>query len=240
MLIYPAIDIYQGKCVRLRQGDFASQNVYSDSPSTAASSFRDTGLTCLHVVDLEGAQAGHIVNWDALGSILEIDSIQIQVGGGIRTREDISRLFDAGAARVVIGSLAVESPHVVQEWIREFGTDQFVIAVDVRDGEVAHKGWLERAHLTASAFVHAMRRGGAVNFLCTDINLDGMLEGPNLELYRSLIKEFPSIRLIASGGVSQISDIENLAGVGCFAVVVGKALYEGRLTSDQLRRLSGS
>jgi len=238
MLIYPAIDIYQGNCVRLRQGDFASQNVYSDSPSTVARSFQDADLTCLHVVDLEGAKTGHIVNWDALGSILEITSIQVQVGGGIRIREDICRLFDAGAARVVIGSLAVESPHVVQDWIREFGTERFVIAVDVRDGAVAHKGWLERAHLTASVFVDTMARAGAASFLCTDINLDGMLGGPNLKLYRSLVMEFPSIRLIASGGVSQIADIESLAAVGCYAVVVGKALYEGKVTTDQLRRFT--
>lgn len=238
MLIYPAIDIYQGNCVRLRQGDFASQNVYSDSPSAVAQAFRDAGLASLHVVDLEGAKAGRVVNWDALGSILEIASIQVQVGGGIRTRQDICRLFDTGAARVVIGSLAVESPHVVQDWISEFGTERFVIAVDVRDGAVAHKGWLERAHLTPSAFVDAMARAGAASFLCTDINLDGMLAGPNLDLYRSLVEEFPSIQLIASGGVSQITDIENLAGVGCHAVVVGKALYEGRVSTEQLSRFA--
>jgi len=238
MLIYPAIDIYEGNCVRLRQGDFASQNVYSDSPSAVAQSFRDAGLTSLHVVDLEGAKEGHIVNWKALSSILEIASLQVQVGGGIRTRQDICRLFDGGAARVVIGSLAVESPHIVQDWIREFGTERFVIAVDVRDGAVAHKGWLERAHLTASTFVDTMTSAGAASFLCTDINLDGMLGGPNLELYRSLVVEFPSIHLIASGGVSQITDIENLAGVGCYAAVVGKALYEGRVTMEQLSRFA--
>ena len=238
MLIYPAIDIYQGNCVRLRQGDFASQNVYSDSPSAVARSFRDAGLSSLHVVDLEGAKAGHIVNWEALDSILEIGSLQVQVGGGIRTRQDICRLFDAGAARVVTGSLAVESPHIVQDWIREFGTERFVIAVDVRDGAVAHRGWLERAGLTPSTFVDAMARAGALSFLCTDINLDGMLGGPNLELYRSLVTEFPSIQLIASGGVSQITDIENLAGVGCYAAVVGKALYEERVTTEQLTRFA--
>jgi len=218
----------------LQQGDFASQNVYSDSPSDVARSFRDAGLTSLHIVDLEGAKAGYIINWKALSSILEIASIQVQVGGGIRTRQDICRLFDAGAARVVIGSLAVESPHVVQDWIREFGTEQFVIAVDVRDGAVAHKGWLEQAHLAPSTFIDTMARAGATSFLCTDINLDGMLGGPNLELYRSLVAEFPSIHLIASGGVSQITDIKSLSTIGCYAVVVGKALYEGRVTTDQL------
>jgi phosphoribosylformimino-5-aminoimidazole carboxamide ribotide isomerase len=238
MLIYPAIDIYQDHCVRLRQGDFASQNVYSDSPSITAQSFRDAGLTSLHVVDLEGAREGHVVNWEALDSTLEIGSLQVQVGGGIRTRQDICRLFDAGAARVVIGSVAVESPHIVQDWIREFGTERFVIAVDVRDGAVAYKGWLERANLTPSAFLEAMTQAGASSFLCTDINLDGMLGGPNLDLYRSLVTEFPSIHLIASGGVSQITDIESLAVIGCYAAVVGKALYEGRVTTEQLSRFA--
>lgn len=238
MLVYPAIDIYHGNCVRLRQGDFASQNVYSDSPSSVAQSFRDSGLISLHVVDLEGAKAGHIVNWEALQAILEITSLRVQVGGGIRTREDIIRLFDAGAARIVVGSLAVESPYIVEDWIREFGSDRFVIAVDVRDGAVAHKGWLERAQLTPPAFIEAMASAGAASFLCTDINRDGMLRGPNLELYRSLVTEFPSIRLIASGGVSQITDIEHLAGVGCYAVVVGKALYEGKVTTEQLAQFA--
>jgi phosphoribosylformimino-5-aminoimidazole carboxamide ribotide isomerase len=238
MLIYPAIDIYQGNCVRLRQGDFASQNIYSDSPSAIALSFRDAGLHSLHVVDLEGAKAGHIVNWDALGSILEIPSMQIQIGGGIRTRQDIGRLFDGGAARVVVGSLAVESPHIVQDWICEFGPDRFVIAVDVRDATVAHKGWLERAQLTPSTFIDAMMRAGAASFLCTDINRDGMLGGPNLELYRSLAAEFPSAHFIASGGVSQIADLSALSEGGCYAAVVGKALYEGNITTDQLIRFN--
>jgi phosphoribosylformimino-5-aminoimidazole carboxamide ribotide isomerase len=239
MLIYPAIDIYQGKCVRLRQGDFALQNIYSDSPSDVARAFGDAGLRSLHVVDLEGAKAGHIVNWAALDSILQLGTLQIQVGGGIRTVEDIRRIFDAGAARVVIGSLAVESPHVIQDWILRFGSERFVIAVDVRDGAVAHKGWLERAQLTPSVFIKSMMSAGATGFLCTDIELDGMLNGPNLELYQSLIAEFPAARFIASGGVAQIADLDRLAATGCYATVVGKALYEGRVTMDQIRRFPG-
>ena len=238
MLVYPAIDIYEGNCVRLRQGDFATQNIYSDSPSAVAGSFRDAGLTSLHVVDLEGAKEGRIVNWRALTSLLTLEGIQVQVGGGIRTREDIVRLFDTGAARVVIGSLAIESPHLVQDWIREFGTERFVIAVDVRGDAVAHKGWLEHAHLTPSTFIDTMMSSGAASFLCTDIHLDGMLGGPNLDLYRSLVAEFPSVRFIASGGVSQMTDLEHLAAVGCFAAVVGKALYEGRLTTEALNRFA--
>jgi phosphoribosylformimino-5-aminoimidazole carboxamide ribotide isomerase len=234
MLIYPAIDIFEGKCVRLRQGDFASQNVYSDSPAAVALAFRDAGLRTLHVVDLEGAKEGHIVNWGALGAILSTGQVQIQIGGGIRTRQDIGRLFDAGTARVVIGSLAVGSPQSVHEWMQEFGTERFVIAVDVRDGTVAHKGWLESAQCTPSSFVKSMIGIGARNFLCTDINLDGMLSGPNLRMYRDLTTEYPEVRFIASGGVSQLSDLDDLAGAGCYAAVVGKALYEGKITAEQL------
>ncbi len=239
MLIYPAIDIYEGKCVRLRQGDFADQNVYYDSPLDIARSFRDAGLSSFHVVDLEGAKKGQVVNWSALSKILNLDGIQVQVGGGIRTRDDMTRLLAAGAARVVIGSLAVKSPHVVQEWMVEFRSERFVIAVDIRGGAVAHKGWLERANLTPSTLIETMARSGALHFLCTDIDRDGMLAGPNVELYRQLHIEFPSLRFIASGGVSRMEDLEDLHAAGCAGVVVGKALYEGRMKTEDLARYSG-
>ena len=239
MLIYPAIDIYEGKCVRLRQGDFADQNVYSDSPSDIARSFRDAGLLSFHVVDLEGAKKGQVVNWSALSKILNLDGIQVQVGGGIRTRDDMTRLLAAGAARVVIGSLAVKSPHVVQEWMVEFRSERFVIAVDIRGGAVAHRGWLEHANLTPSTLIETMTRSGALHFLCTNIDRDGMLAGPNVELYRQLHIEFPSLRFIASGGVSRMEDLEDLHAAGCAGVVVGKALYEGRMKTEDLARYSG-
>ena len=239
MLIYPAIDIYQGKCVRLRQGNFAAQKIYSDSPPDVARSYLKDGLDFLHVVDLEGAKDGHVVNHETLHAILGIPGLKVQVGGGIRTREDVASLLQAGAARVVIGSLAVQSPHVVREWIREFQAERFVIAVDIRHGSVAHAGWLERADLTPSAFIDTMARAGAVRFLCTDIDRDGMLEGPNVELYSSLSNEFPTLRFIASGGVSDLEDIKKLQTTGCEGVVVGKALYEGHVKSEELAQLSG-
>jgi phosphoribosylformimino-5-aminoimidazole carboxamide ribotide isomerase len=239
MLIYPAIDIYQGKCVRLRQGDFAEQKVYSDSPVDVARSFLDEGLSFLHIVDLEGAKEGRIVNRRSIEAILRIPGIHAHVGGGIRTRDDISYLFIAGATRLVVGSVAVKSPHIVQDWLSEFRSERFVIAVDVRQGAVAHSGWLERANLTPSAFIDSMARFHATHFLCTDIDRDGMLAGPNPELYRSLKKEFPSLHFIASGGISQLADIQDLEGAGCSGAVVGKALYEGRLKSSDLASLSG-
>ena len=239
MLIYPAIDIYQGNCVRLRQGDFAAQKIYSGSPPDVARSYMEKGLDFLHIVDLEGAKQGHIVNHKTLNAILGIPGLRVQIGGGIRTREDVASLLQAGATRMVIGSLAVKSPHIIREWMREFQAERFVIAVDIRQGSVAHTGWLEKANLSPSTFIDIMAHIGAIRFLCTDIDRDGMLEGPNLELYSSLSTEFPSLQFIASGGVSDLADIQKLQATGCEGVVVGKALYEGRIKTEELAQLSG-
>ncbi len=238
MLIYPAIDIFQGKCVRLRQGDYASQKIYSESPVDVARSFVDNGLCHLHVVDLEGAKEGRIVNRSAIEAILRVPGVEAHVGGGIRSRTDVSYLFTAGATRVVVGSVAVKSPHVVQEWLSEFRSERFVIAVDVRNGSVAHSGWLEQANLTPSTFIESMSPYGAIYFLCTDIDKDGMLEGPNTTLYSTLSKEFPTFHFIASGGISRMSDIENMEKAGCWGAVVGKAIYEGHLDPTMLSQLS--
>jgi phosphoribosylformimino-5-aminoimidazole carboxamide ribotide isomerase len=238
MLIFPAIDIFQGKCVRLRQGDYASQKIYSDSPADAAQSFVESGLNYLHIVDLEGAKEGRIVNRKAIEAVLRVPGVRGQVGGGIRSRSDLSYLFTAGATRVVIGSVAVKSPHIAQDWLREFRSERFVIAVDVRNGFVAHSGWLAQGNLTASIFIDSMAQFGATYFLCTDIDKDGMLEGPNSELYASLSKEFPALHFLASGGISRITDIGNLESAGCWGVVVGKAMYEGHLNARELSRLS--
>jgi phosphoribosylformimino-5-aminoimidazole carboxamide ribotide isomerase len=236
MLIYPAIDIYQGKCVRLEQGDFGAQKVYSESPVDIARSFLEDRLTFLHVVDLEGAKEGHLVNRRSIEGVLGVPGVRAQVGGGVRTREDVSYLFIAGATRILVGSLAVKSPHIVQDWLREFQSERLVIAVDIRRGAVVHSGWLERANLTPSAFIDSMAHFGAIHFLCTDVERDGMLAGPNFGLYSSLATDFPSLQFIASGGVSQLTDIKDLEVAGCAGVVVGKALYEGRLKAKELAR----
>ena len=238
MLIYPAIDIFQGKCVRLRQGDYASQKIYSESPADVASSFVESGLNHLHIVDLEGAKVGRIVNRKAIEAILRVPGILAHVGGGIRSRNDISYLFTAGATRVVVGSVAVKTPHIVQDWLREFRSERFVIAVDVRKGSVAHSGWLAQANLTPEAFIDSMAEYGASYFLCTDIDKDGMLAGPNAELYSTLSREFPTLHFIASGGISHMSDVEGMEKAGCWGAVVGKAIYEGTLNLRELSRLS--
>jgi phosphoribosylformimino-5-aminoimidazole carboxamide ribotide isomerase len=236
MLIYPAIDIYQGKCVRLRQGDYGTQTVYSESPVDVARSFQESGLNHLHIVDLEGAKEGRVVNRKAIEAILNIPGLHTHVGGGIRARSDISYLFTAGATRVVVGSVAVKTPHIVEEWLREFQSERFVMAVDVRKGSVAHSGWLAQANLTPSIFIESIMKFGAVHFLCTDIDKDGMLKGPNADLYTALSKEFPAAHFIASGGISTIADIELVQQAGCSGAVVGKALYEGLLNPSDLAR----
>jgi phosphoribosylformimino-5-aminoimidazole carboxamide ribotide isomerase len=236
MLILPAIDLYNGKCVRLRQGNFNDQTIYSDSPTDIAQSFYNAGLTFLHIVDLEGAKAGRVKNWDAIKSILQIKNLRAQVGGGIRTTEDIQQLFEVGVTRVIIGSIAVQSPTLVKEWIQKFGGERIVIALDVKNGLVAYKGWQQNSDLSALAFSKQMMDLGAKQFLCTDIGRDGMLEGPNVQLYKELKTALPTIDLIASGGVSSINDIEAVKRIGCSGAIVGKAIYEGRVTLEELKR----
>lgn len=240
MLILPAIDLYNGKCVRLRQGDFEDQTVYSDSPADVARSFHDAGLTFLHIVDLEGAKAGRVKNWDAIKSILRSNVLQAQVGGGIRTTEDVQQLFEIGVTRVIIGSLAVQSPALVEEWIQKFGNDRMVIALDVKNGMVAYKGWQQSSDQSAGAFLKQMVDLGAKQFMCTDVGRDGMLEGPNVQLYKELKDVVPNIDLIASGGVSSLNDIEAVRNIGCSGVIVGKAIYEGKIKLEELKQREGA
>lgn len=237
MLIIPAIDIYDGKCVRLRQGDYGTQKVYSDSPADIAKAFCDAGLRFLHVVDLEGAQAGTIKNWTAIESILSLAGVEAQVGGGIRRKEDVQRLLHLGAKRVVVGSLAVKSPWHVGTWTTKFGASSIAIAIDTRGDVISYKGWLERSSKSPASLMKEMRAFGVRTFICTDIEQDGMLKGPNIELYKKLKLSFPDIELIASGGVSCADDIKALRNTQCSAVIVGKAFYEGRITLDELRVL---
>ncbi len=235
MLIIPAIDMYDGKCVRLRQGDYGTQKVYSDSPADMAKAFADAGLRFLHIVDLEGAKMGAIKNWSAIESILSLKGVEAQIGGGIRQKEDVQRLLQLGAKRVVIGSLAVESPWHIEAWTTKFGAASMAIAIDIRGNVIAYKGWLERSSRSPESLITEMRTFGVRTFICTDIEQDGMLQGPNLTLYKNLKSSFPDIELIASGGVSSMNDIKALRDIHCSGVIVGKAFYEGRVTLDELR-----
>lgn len=236
MLIFPAIDIFEGKCVRLRQGDYAAQTVYSGSPKEVAQSFLDAGLFRLHVVDLEGAKAGAVKNWRALESILSIHGVTVQVGGGVRKEEDVRRLLTIGVSRVIVGSVAVTSPSLVGEWLKTFGAERVAIALDIKEGQVAFGGWLKADGLSPHEFIDSMMKLGARTFICTDVERDGMLRGPNLPLYKQLTEAFPRLDFTASGGVSGVDDIRKLRHTKVRAVIVGKAIYEGRISLQELKQ----
>jgi phosphoribosylformimino-5-aminoimidazole carboxamide ribotide isomerase len=240
MLIIPAIDIFDGQCVRLRQGDYAQKTVYAAPPAEVAGQFAAAGFSSLHVVDLQGAKEKKIVNWDSLSSILALPGIEVEAGGGVRTTDDIRRLIDLGAERVVIGSVAAKSPELVEYWIQQFGAHRIVVGMDVKNGSVAISGWLEDSRRAPTDFILDLIRRGAERFVCTDISRDGMLGGVNSEFYTDLKSAFPSLTIIASGGISTLEDIYALKRANLAGVIIGKALYEGRLSLQDLAKVNGA
>jgi phosphoribosylformimino-5-aminoimidazole carboxamide ribotide isomerase len=240
MLIIPAIDIIDGKCVRLRQGDYEQKTIYAASPAEVARQFSDAGLRFLHIVDLEGAKEKRIVNWDSISSILNIPDLQIEIGGGIRTEDDIERLIDDGAARVVVGSVAAKSPELVESWIKKFGAERIVIGMDVKNGSVAVGGWLEDGNIDPVNFINNLIECGAKIFICTDISRDGMLGGVNIRFFQNLKSAFSNISIIASGGISTLDDIKKLKEEKLSGAIVGKAIYEGKISIDELAKMSGA
>lgn len=237
MLILPAIDIYNKKCVRLRQGDYSQKTEYSDSPQNVAQQFRDAGFHFLHIVDLEGAKEKRIVNWSTLEALAKLPNLSIEVGGGIRTTDDVDRLFNIGVKRIIVGSVAVHTPELVQQWIHSYGADRIVVGIDIKNDVVAIHGWQEKSSLHTTPFLQQMKKLGVRIFICTDIARDGMLAGPNTSLYKNLVTMNPESDIIASGGVSGASDIHELATTGVKGIIVGKALYEGKLSLSELAEL---
>jgi phosphoribosylformimino-5-aminoimidazole carboxamide ribotide isomerase len=240
MIIIPAIDIIQGKCVRLTKGDYAQQIVYNDNPVEVAKQFEAAGIKRLHIVDLDGAKAGSIVNLKVLENVAAATDLVIDFGGGVKTIQDVSNIFNAGAAMVTIGSLAVKQPALLEEWLMEFGTDRFLIGADVLDGKIKISGWLEDGGIRIFDFIGKMLSLGVTNIFCTDIAKDGVMEGPSVELYKNILEQHPEINLIASGGVSKIDDILVLNALGCTGAIVGKAIYEGKVPLNPLKDLSES
>lgn len=238
MEIVPAIDIIDGKCVRLTKGDYNACKTYSDSPLDMALRFQDAGLRRLHLVDLDGAKSRHIVNYPTLETIAGHTDLTIDFGGGIKSNQDLETALGCGAAMVTVGSTAVSDPDLMSRWIEDYGQEHIILGADARDGNISVNGWKEDSELTLSSFIRGYMQKGITQVLCTDINKDGMLQGPSTELYRSLLKEFPGIHLIASGGVGSIQDLTNLKEAGLPAAIVGKAYYEGRITLEQLARFS--
>ncbi len=234
MTIIPAIDIINGKCVRLTKGDYAQQKVYNENPVEVAKQFADAGLQRVHIVDLDGAKAGKIINLGVLESIASATNLVIDFGGGIKNINDVSNVFTAGASIATIGSLAVKHPEIVEEWLMEFGADKFLIGADVLEEKIKISGWLEDGGIDIFTFIGKMIGLGAHNIFCTDISKDGVMAGPSVDLYKKIIEQHPEINLIASGGVTTINDVVELKAIGCSGAIIGKAIYEGNITLQQL------
>ncbi|MGB2869099.1 MAG: 1-(5-phosphoribosyl)-5-[(5-phosphoribosylamino)methylideneamino]imidazole-4-carboxamide isomerase [Bacteroidota bacterium] len=236
MLVIPAIDILDGKCVRLRKGSYDDQTVYGNSPSDVASVFAKSGFPFLHLVDLDGAKQGSVRNWDALATILSLPGVEAEVGGGVRSEQDVHRLLDAGAQRIILGSIAMNDLALTKRLLRGFGDSSFAVAVDVRHGKMAHHGWLKESPQSPKTFLRSMMETGVKTFICTDIERDGMMQGPNLTWYEQLRDEFTGITLIASGGVASANDVNALEKTGVDGVIVGRALYEKTIALEELKK----
>ena len=234
--LIPAIDIIDGKCVRLSQGDYNTQKVYNESPLEVAKEFEANGIRRLHVVDLDGAKSSHIVNYKVLDQIAGHTSLTIDFGGGIKTDEDLTIAFEYGAQMVTLGSIAVKNPDLFKSWLHKYGAERIILGADVKDNRISVNGWKEESQQELLPFLDGYTQEGIRKVLCTDISRDGMLQGPSIDLYKQIMAQFPDMHLIASGGVSGLDDIIRLDEAGIPAVVFGKALYEGRITLMDLKR----
>jgi phosphoribosylformimino-5-aminoimidazole carboxamide ribotide isomerase len=230
----PAIDLIEGKCVRLTQGDYATSHVYAEDPVDMARRFEDMGFTRLHLVDLDGAKSRHVVNDHVLKAITRATKLIVDFGGGVKTDDDMSRVLDAGAEMVTCGSIAVTQPDTVLGWMERYGAEHLILGADVKEGKISINGWQEDSAYELMPFLQRYLDAGMMHVLCTDISRDGMLQGPATVLYGSIMKAFPHCRLIASGGVSCIEDILQLDKAGVPAVVFGKAIYEGKIDMKEL------
>lgn len=233
--IIPAIDIIDGKCVRLTQGDYAQKKNYSDHPLEVAKKFEDLGIKRLHLVDLDGAKSSHVVNLNVLEQIATNTSLTVDFGGGIKSEYDLRQCFDAGAKLVTVGSVSATNPEMVACWMTEFGIERFIIGADVKNEKICINGWKDEAKYDIYTFINKYVSLGCKQILCTDISKDGMLQGPSTTLYSSIVQRYPNVHLIASGGVGTIDDLRRLNDLGIPSVVFGKAYYEGRIRMEDLR-----
>ena len=236
MIIIPAIDIIDGKCVRLTQGDYEQKKIYNEHPLEVAKQFEDAGLTRLHLVDLDGAKAGAVKNWKVLEAIAGKTSLVIDFGGGIKKETDVQIVFDSGAAYATIGSLAVKDETTFVNWLSFFGANSFLLGADVKDEKIAVGGWLETTNIWVYDFIRKYVDHGVQQIFCTDVSKDGKLEGPSVDLYKSIIAQFPSLHFIASGGVATVDDLIQLKEIGCKGAIVGKAIYENRISLNDLKK----
>lgn len=234
--IIPAIDIIDGKCVRLTQGDYDQKKVYNEHPLEVAKEFEASGIKRLHLVDLDGAKKGAVVNWKVLETIAGKTDMVIDFGGGIKSDKDVSIVFESGAAMATIGSVAVKQPDLFFRWLQEYGADKMFLGADVKEEKIAVGGWLETTELSVFDFLKTNMDKGVTQVFCTDIAKDGLLQGASTDLYRKIIEKLPGIQLTASGGVSRIEDVTELQEAGLAGVIIGKAIYEGRITLAELKK----
>lgn len=238
MYIIPAIDIIEGKCVRLTQGDYGQKKIYNEKPLEVAKEFEDAGLSRLHLVDLDGAKAKKVINWKVLETICGHTGLHVDFGGGVQSDDDLRTVFESGAKQVTGGSIAVKNPEMLETWLQKYGAERIILGADARNEKVAVSGWEEGTTLWVYDFVQNWVEKGVKYAISTDVAKDGLLQGPSFGLYQKLQAQCPDLQIIASGGVSNLADIELLAEQEIYGVIVGKAIYEGRVSLADLQRFA--
>lgn len=238
MEIIPAIDIIEGKCVRLTQGDYNQKKEYADNPAAMALRFEAAGIKRLHVVDLEGAKAQKPVNLDSLRAITAQTNLTVDFGGGVKSETSLEAVLTAGASQVTAGSIAAKNPELVAQWIARYGADKIILGADVKDEQIAINGWQEDSGLDLFGFLEGFIQQGVAYCICTDVSKDGLLQGPSFALYQKIMDRFPGLKLIASGGVASMDDLVELKALGVYGTIVGKAYYEGRITLEELAQFN--
>ena len=234
MRIIPAIDIIDGKCVRLSKGDYSTKKIYNENPLEVAKSFEAHGIEYLHLVDLDGAKSSRIVNYKVLEQIASKTNLKIDFGGGLKSDADLKIAFESGANQITGGSIAIKQPEVFKSWIQQYGADKIILGADAMNEKVAISGWLEESKEEVIPFIKSYQQEGIQYVICTDILKDGMLEGPSFELYLRILEQTKDLKLIASGGISTFDELPKLAELGCEGTIIGKAIYEGRISLKQL------
>ncbi|WP_318640639.1 1-(5-phosphoribosyl)-5-[(5-phosphoribosylamino)methylideneamino]imidazole-4-carboxamide isomerase [Flavobacterium ardleyense] len=234
MRIIPAIDIIDGKCVRLSKGDYSTQKTYSDNPLEMAKSFEDLGIQYLHVVDLDGAKAKQIINYKTLEQIASKTNLIVDFGGGIKSEADVQIAFNSGAEQITVGSIAAQKPELMLEWLQKYGSKKIILGADCKDRKIATNGWLESSNQDVIAFIQEYEKRGTIYSIVTDIEKDGMLAGPAFELYKEILESTEKTKLIASGGITTIDDVLKLIELGCEGAIIGKAIYEGTINLNIL------
>lgn len=239
MRIIPAIDIINGECVRLSKGDYNKKTVYSKNVLDVAKNFEDNGIQFLHLVDLDGAKQNRIINYKILKKISSQTNLTIDFGGGLKSEEDIKIAFESGAKQVTLGSVAIKNPELFLKSLEKYGSEKIILGADARKEKIAVSGWLEESKMNIYDFIKEKTESGIQYVISTDIDKDGMLEGPSFDLYEKIIAENPNIKMIASGGITSASDLEKVKSIGCEGAIIGKALYENRITFNDLKPFLG-